>query len=83
MIVSTSLSLAVGDTTMAAYLARPGEDGTFPAVIVLEGVYGFDSELKRVTDLVASFGFVALAINYFHRTNPDLSLPFSDEGRAR
>jgi carboxymethylenebutenolidase len=83
MIVSTSLSLAVGDTTMAAYLARPGEDGTFPAVIVLEGVYGFDSELKRVTDLVASFGFVALAINYFHRTNPDLSLPFSDEGRAQ
>jgi carboxymethylenebutenolidase len=82
MIVSSPLSIAVGNTTMPAYLARPGEAGTFPAVIVLEGVYGFDDELRRVTDLVASFGYVALAINYFHRTNPDLSLPFSDEGRA-
>jgi dienelactone hydrolase len=56
MIVSTSLSIAVGDTTMSAYLARPGDGGTFPAVIVLEGVYGFDSELKRVTDSLPASG---------------------------
>jgi carboxymethylenebutenolidase len=82
MIVSSSVTLAVGDTKMPAYIARPGDDGAYPAVIVLEGVYGFDDELKRVTDLLASFGYVALAINYFHRTSPDLSLPFTAEGRA-
>jgi carboxymethylenebutenolidase len=82
MIVSSTLSIAVGGAQMPAYLARPGVDGTYPAVIVLEGVYGFDDELRRVTDLVASFGYVALAINYFHRTHADLSLPFTDEGRT-
>jgi carboxymethylenebutenolidase len=30
---------------------------------------------------MASFGYVALAINYFYRTSPDLSLPYTDEGR--
>jgi carboxymethylenebutenolidase len=83
MIVSTSLSINVGAGTMPAYMARPGVDGTYPAVIVLEGIYGFDDELKRVTDLFASFGYVALAINYFYRASATLSLPFTDEGRAQ
>jgi carboxymethylenebutenolidase len=82
MILSTDLSIDVGAGKMPAYLARPGGDGAYPAVIVLEGVYGFDDELRRITDLVASLGFVGLAINYFHRTNPELSEPFTDEGRA-
>ncbi len=81
MIVSATTSIAIGDGKMPAYIARPGGDGTYPAVIVLEGLYGFDAELKRVTDLFASFGYVALAINYFHRTNADLNLPFTDAGR--
>jgi carboxymethylenebutenolidase len=81
MIVSSPVTLAVGDGRMPGYLARPGDGNPHPAVIVLEGVYGFDDELKRVTDLMASFGYVALAINYFYRTSPDLSLPYTDEGR--
>jgi carboxymethylenebutenolidase len=68
---------------MPAYLARPGSQGTFPAVIVLEGIYGFDDELRRITDLLAGFGYVGLAINYFHRTHPALAEPFTPEGRAR
>ncbi|MBD5656916.1 MAG: dienelactone hydrolase family protein [Candidatus Eremiobacteraeota bacterium] len=82
MIVSETLTIDVGDATMPAYLARPAADGPHPAVIVLEGVYGFDDELKRITDLLASCGYVGLAINYFYRTNPTLSEPFSPDGRA-
>lgn len=48
---------------MPAYVARP-QSGTYPAVIVLEGVYGFDAEMRRMTDLVASAGFVGCAIDY-------------------
>jgi carboxymethylenebutenolidase len=48
---------------MQAHLARL--DGKpRPAVIVLEGVYGFDDEIKRITDQVASSGYVGLAIDY-------------------
>ncbi|MDP9104928.1 MAG: dienelactone hydrolase family protein [Candidatus Eremiobacteraeota bacterium] len=35
-----------------------------PAVIVLEGIYGFDSEIKRITEQVASSGYAGLAIDY-------------------
>lgn len=83
MIVHNDLTIRVGDGQMPAYLARPGSAGRYPAVIVLEGVYGFDDELRRITDLLASLGYVGLAVNYFHRTHPSLRLPFTPEGRAR
>jgi carboxymethylenebutenolidase len=82
MIVSADVSIPVADSTMPAYLARPSADGTFPAVIVLEGVYGFDDELRRITELLASFGYVGLAVNYFHRTDPDFKQPYTPEGRV-
>jgi len=64
-----------------AYVARP-DFGVHPAVIVLEGVYGFDDELKRITDLVAGAGYVGCAIDYFHRNGTTFSAPFTPEGRA-
>lgn len=48
---------------MQAHLARL-DDQPRPAVIVLEGVYGFDDEILRITDQVASSGYVGLAIDY-------------------
>jgi carboxymethylenebutenolidase len=48
---------------MPAYIARP-QTGAHPAVIVLEGVFGFDDEMRRMTDLVASAGLVGCAIDY-------------------
>jgi carboxymethylenebutenolidase len=48
---------------MPTYISRLDERPR-PAVIVLEGIYGFDSELFRITDLVASAGYVGCAIDY-------------------
>ncbi|HEX3550740.1 MAG TPA: dienelactone hydrolase family protein [Candidatus Elarobacter sp.] len=48
---------------MSAYVSRLDEKRR-PAVIVLEGIYGFDDELRRITDLVASVGYVGCAIDY-------------------
>lgn len=49
---------------MEAYVARPDTDRPKPAVIVLEGIYGFDAELKRITDQLGAAGYVGLAIDY-------------------
>src|SRR5947209_14236682 len=71
-------------SSMPAYLARPDEgSGPHPAVIVLQEIFGVNKEVKRIADLVASAGYVALAINYYHRTHPDLNEPYSDEGMER
>ncbi|HTW82655.1 MAG TPA: dienelactone hydrolase family protein [Candidatus Sulfotelmatobacter sp.] len=48
---------------MDAYLARLDAKPR-PAVIVLEGVYGFDAEIRRITAQVAAAGYVGLAIDY-------------------
>ncbi len=78
--ITTRVTIDVEGQPMTAYLARP-DRGRHPAAIVLEGVYGFDDELRRITDLLASTGYVGLAIDYFHRTHPDLREPFTEEGR--
>jgi carboxymethylenebutenolidase len=65
---------------MPAYLARPDEAGPRPAVIVLQEIFGVNTEVKRISDLLASTGYVALAINYYHRTDPELNEPYTQEG---
>jgi len=76
------LYIDVGTQKMPAYLARPNEGGRRAAIVVLEGLYGFDDEVRRVTDLVASVGYVGLAINYFYRLDPHFSEPYTPAGQA-
>ncbi|GAC1403180.1 MAG: dienelactone hydrolase family protein [Candidatus Velthaea sp.] len=61
--IKGQLTISAPAGKMPAYIARP-ESGAHPAVIVLEGIYGFDEEIRRMTDLVASAGFVGCAIDY-------------------
>jgi carboxymethylenebutenolidase len=63
------ISLEAPGGPMRAHLARM-DDKPRPAVIVLEGVYGFDEEIKRITDQTAAAGFVAIAIDYLRGGDP-------------
>jgi carboxymethylenebutenolidase len=79
--ISQDVIIPVNGSSMPAYLARPEEgSGAHPAVIVLHEIFGFTPETKRVTELLASIGYVGLAINYFHRTNPQMAEPYTEEG---
>jgi carboxymethylenebutenolidase len=80
-VVSQSFTIDVAGNPMPAYLARPDDSGTpRPAVIVLQEIFGVNTEVKRITDLVAGAGYVGLAINYYHRTHPGLDEPYTQEG---
>ena len=78
--VQQSFTIDVGGSSMPVYLARPDGGTPRPAVIVLQEIFGVNTEVKRITDLVASAGYVGLAINYYHRTNPDLDEPYTQAG---
>jgi carboxymethylenebutenolidase len=79
--ISQDIVIPVDGSSMPAYLARPEEgSGVHPAVIVLQEAFGFTPETKRVTELVASIGYVGLAINYYHRTNREMVEPYTEEG---
>jgi carboxymethylenebutenolidase len=79
-VISQSVTIDVAGAPMPAYLARPDTEAARPAVIVLQEVFGVNPEVKRITDLVAGAGYVGLAINYYHRTHPDLNEPYTPEG---
>jgi len=75
-----SFTIDVGGSAMPVYLARPEDGSPRPAVIVLQEIFGVNTEVKRITDLVASAGYVGIAINYYHRTHPDLNEPYTQAG---
>src|SRR5581483_5419880 len=81
VMISQDIVIPVDGSSMPAYLARPEEgSGAHPAVIVLQEAFGFTPETKRVTELVASIGYVGLAINYYHRTDREMVEPYTEEG---
>jgi len=78
--VHQDLTIDVGGSPMPSYLSRPDGDGPTPAVIVLQEIFGVNTEVKRIADLLAKAGYVAIAINYYHRTHPNLNEPYTQEG---
>lgn len=74
------LTLAVDGNEMPSFLAKPDGDEPRGAVIVLQEVFGVNTEVHRIAELFASAGYVALAINYYHRTHPHLNEPYTTQG---
>ena len=79
----SNVSIPLDGSAMPSYLARPDSGAPAPAVLVLQEIFGVNTEMRRITDLVAQAGYVGLAINYYHRTDPNLDLPYNDEGMAK
>jgi carboxymethylenebutenolidase len=79
-VVSEQVTINVDGSEMPVYVAKPKQSGPRPAVIILQEIFGVNREVKRIADLVASAGYVGLAINYYHRTHPDLNAPYTQEG---
>jgi carboxymethylenebutenolidase len=81
--ISQAVNISVDGSEMDSYLARPPSgSGPHPAVIVLQEVFGVNAEMRRVTDMLAAAGYVGLAINYYHRTHPNLDLAYEESSMA-
>ena len=79
--ISQAVNISVDGSQMDSYLARPPEgSGPHPAVIVLQEIFGVNAEMRRITDLLAGAGYVGLAINYYHRTHPNLNVQYDETG---
>ena len=76
------VSIPVGGAAMPAYLARPKSGGPHPGVIVWMEIFGINSHIRDVTERVAREGYVAVAPNFFHRTNPTLEVGYDEAGMA-
>lgn len=61
----STIELAVGERTVAAYLAQP-EPGAGPGVVVLHAWWGLTPVFTEVCDRLARAGFVALAPDLYN-----------------
>ncbi|MBV9148850.1 MAG: dienelactone hydrolase family protein [Candidatus Eremiobacteraeota bacterium] len=83
-VLQSDITINVDGSSMPAYIARPDPaSGPHSAVIVLQEIYGVNKEMKRITDLVASVGYVGLALNYYHRADPAHFQPYTEQGTER
>lgn len=58
---------AAGRYALPAYMARPAAGGRYPAVIVVNEIFGIHAYVKDVCRRLARQGYVALAPDYFDR----------------
>ena len=80
-------SVTTPDGTAEAWLARPVDDGPHPGVLLVMDAIGLRPRIFEMADRIASWGYVVLAPNVFHRagtaaeTTPPGPL-LTDEERA-
>ncbi len=61
------VDINVDGQTMEGYLTQPEAEGRYPAVIVIQEIWGVNSHIQSVTDRLPSQGYVGLAPAIFHR----------------
>ena len=67
------------DLQIDAYLAEPIQEGTFPAVIVIQEIFGVNIHIREVTQRIAKEGYVALAPTLFQRIAPGFEAGYNPE----
>ena len=61
------VDMNVGGETMEGYLTQPEAAGQYPAVLVIQEVWGVNAHIQSVADRLPSQGYVGLAPAIFHR----------------
>jgi carboxymethylenebutenolidase len=70
-IIKEKAELPVADgTRMAAYVARPKDQGSHPGLMLFQEAFGVNHHIRNVSDRFAAEGYVVIAPELFHRTAP-------------
>jgi len=78
-IYTRSVLVNAGDLEIAAYLAQPVATGSYPAVVVLQEIFGVNMHIREVTERIARLGYVAIAPALFQRQAPNFEAGYTDE----
>jgi carboxymethylenebutenolidase len=79
-ITTQSIAIANGDLAIAAHLAIPVEPGTYPAIIVIQEIFGVNAHIRDVTERIAKQGYVAIAPAIYQRQAPGFETGYTMAG---
>ncbi len=78
-ISTENITFPNGDLQIAAYLAQPVSEGQFPAVIVIQEIFGVNEHIREVTERIAKEGYAAIAPAIYQRQAPGFETGYSPE----
>jgi carboxymethylenebutenolidase len=67
------------DLSIDAYLAFPNSEGIYPAVIVIQEIFGVNEHIRDVTRRIAEQGYVAIAPAIYQRLAPGFETGYTPE----
>jgi carboxymethylenebutenolidase len=76
---TTPVTILNGDLQIAAYLAKPAVEGSFPGIIVIQEIFGVNQHIREVTEQIAAQGYVAIAPAIYQRQAPGFEVGYSPE----
>lgn len=76
------ITIVNGDLQIAAYLAQPAIEGSFPGIIVIQEIFGVNQHIREVTERIARAGYVAVAPAIYQRQAPGFEVGYSAEELA-
>jgi carboxymethylenebutenolidase len=82
-IVTQTLHIPVNTSgRMRAYSAKPAQPGKFPLIFVGMEIYGINDNIKDITRRVARLGYLAVAIDFYHRSMPGRVFTAAERDKA-
>lgn len=74
---SEEMHYAAGSEQIAAHLAAPAPQGSYPGVVLIHEIFGLDDHTRMVADRIAAEGYTVLAPHLF--SSKELAGPLSAE----
>ena len=74
---TTYVQIPNNDLLIDAYLAQPADEVNRGAVIVFQEIFGVNTNIRDITELVAKQGYIAIAPAMFQRMAPGFEFGFS------
>ncbi|HHP7232854.1 MAG TPA: dienelactone hydrolase family protein [Xenococcaceae cyanobacterium] len=79
MISSKLVQVPNGDLAIDAYLAMPQTSEKYPAVIVIQEIFGVNEHIRDITRRIAQQGYVAIAPAIYQRQAPGFEVGYTAE----
>jgi carboxymethylenebutenolidase len=67
------------DLAIDAYLAKPKDEGTFPAIVVIQEIFGVNEHIRDVSERFAKAGYIAIAPAIYQRLAPGFETGYTAE----
>jgi len=74
-----TITISGPDGNFSGYLATPKGDGPFPAVVVIQEIFGVNAVMRDICDRLSAQGYLALSPDLFWRIEPGIDITDQSE----